>query len=267
MALALAQFDWPEWIREVFSAETAFWLSIVILAGGAVLSYLVWKYVHVFLENAGVPEAVEGTPFERTAQGLGTSTMGIIATLAAIFVYITMVLVALSVTNLFESPSLGPRITSYLPNVFVAVLALIIGLIAGDKAKLTVSERLRSIKLPEAGLVPVLVKYSIIYLAVLVALGQLGIATNALLILLAAYAIGIVILLGLALKDLLAAAASGIYLVLTQPYGIGDEIQIEDKQGVVQEIDLFVTHIENDEREFIIPNQRVFRSGIIRIRN
>jgi small-conductance mechanosensitive channel len=178
-----------------------------------------------------------------------------------------MLLISLSVSNLFESPSLGPRLTGYLPSIFVAAIALMIGLIAGDKARLSVSERLRSIKMPEASIIPELVKYSIVYLATLVALGQLGIATSALLILLGAYALGIVVLAGLALKDLLAAAASGTYLVLTQPYGIGDEIQIEDKQGIVQEIDLFVTHIENDEREFIIPNQRVFRSGIVRIRD
>ena len=260
------QVDWPDLIRDLFSAEAAFWVAMALLIGGAIFAYLVWRYLHVFLNNAGIPEAVEGTPFERTAQGIGTSTTGIVATLAAIFVYIGAVLLAFSVSSPFDTPAFWPPISSFV-DVFVAILVVIVGLIAGDKAKLVVSERLKSIKLPEAGFIPELVKYSIFYLAALIALGQLNVATNALLILLAAYAFGIVIVAGLAMKDLLAAAASGIYLVLTQPYGIGDEVQIEDKQGIVQEIDLFVTHVENDEREFIIPNQRVFRSGIIRIRD
>lgn len=260
------QIEWAEWIRRVFSRETAFTLSIGILVIGVFVAYAVWRWVHAFLAGAGVPDAVEGTPFERTAQGLGTSTVGIIATLAAIFVYIGNVLIALSVAQLFETTAFWPRLTTFLPNVFIAILALIIGIIAGDKAGLVVSERLRSVKLPEAGVIPELVKYSIFYLAAIVALGQLGIATSALLILLGAYAIGLVILSGLAFKDLLAAGAAGLYLVLSQPYSIGDEVEIEGKRGIVQEIDMFVTHVENEDREFIIPNQRVLRQGVVRIR-
>jgi small-conductance mechanosensitive channel len=261
------QIEWAEWIRRVFSRETAFTLSVGILVAGVFVSYGVWRWVHAFLGNAGIPDAVEGTPFERTAQGLGTSTVGIIATLAAIFTYIGAVLLALSVSQLFESPAFWPRFTAFLPNIFIAILALIIGVIAGDKAGLVVSERLKSVKLPEAGVIPELVKYSIFYLAAIVALGQLGIATSALLILLGAYAIGIVVFTGLAFKDLLAAGAAGLYLVLNQPYSIGDEVEIEGKRGIVQEVDMFVTHVENDDREFIIPNQRVLRQGVIRIRD
>jgi small-conductance mechanosensitive channel len=261
------QIEWAEWIRRVFSVETAFTLSVAILIAGVVLSYAVWRYIHVFLSNAGVPEAVEGTPFERTAQGLGTSTVGIIGILAAVFVYVLMVLLALNVAQLYEQPAIWERMTSFLPDLFIATLALIVGLIAGDKAKLVVGERLRSVKLPEAGILPELVKYSIFYLAAIVALGQLGIATSALLILLAAYTIGLVVLSGLAFKDLLAAGAAGLYLVLTQPYGIGDEVEIEGKRGIVQEVDMFVTHIESDEAEFIVPNQRVLRHGVVRYRD
>jgi small-conductance mechanosensitive channel len=159
------------------------------------------------------------------------------------------------------------RFTGYLPDLFIAAFAIIIGLIAGDKAKLVVSERLRSVKLPEATVLPEIVKYSIFYLAILIALSQLGVETLALLILLGAYAIGLVFLTGLALKDLLAAAAAGLYLLLTEPYSIGDEVIIDDRQGIVQEVDMFVTHVESDGEEYIIPNQRVMRSGIVRVRN
>jgi small-conductance mechanosensitive channel len=219
------------------------------------------------LDRIGVTDAVEGTPFERTAQGLGTSSVGIIATLAGVFVYILTFLFALNVAQLWDQPPIWQRLTTFLPDLFIATLAIIIGIIAGDKGKLVVGERLRSVKLPEAGVLPELVKYSIFYLAVIVALGQLGIATSALLILLAAYAVGLVFLSGLAFKDLLAAGAAGLYLVLNQPYAIGDEVEIDDKRGIVQEVDMFVTRIENDEEEFIVPNQRVMRAGVVRYRD
>jgi len=260
------QIDWPEVVRTVFSEKGAFVLALGILVLGAVMGYAVWRSTRRLLTEAGVDQAVEGTPFERTARGLGTSTIGLVANLAALFVYVGAVILALNVSQLFDTVVFWQRVTAFLPNLFVAIFALIVGLIAGDKARLVVSERLRSVKVPEVGLLPELVKYSIFYLAALVALGQLGVATEALLILLAAYSFGLVFLIGLAFKQLLAAAAAGLYLVLTQPYSIGDEVKIDNTRGIVQEVNVFVTHVESDDEEYIIPNHRVFKHGIVRIR-
>jgi len=261
------QFDWPDLIRKLFSQEAALAVSVGILVIGVLLAYLVWRYTHYFLRDAGVQEAVEGTPFERTAQRFGTSTVGLVATLAAVFVYVGAFILALNVSQLFMDTSFWSLLVTFLPNLFVAVFALIVGLIAGDKAKLSVSEKLRSVKLPQAELLPNLVKYSIVFLATLVALGQLGVATAALLVLLAAYSFGLVFLCGLAFKNLLSAGAAGLYLVLTQPYGIGDEVRIDEQQGIVQEVDIFVTHIESEGEEYIVPNNRVFAAGVVKIRN
>ena len=261
------QFDWPELIRSLFSQEAAAAVSIGVLVIGVLMSYLAWRYMHYFLSDAGIDEAVEGTAFERTAQRFGTSTVGLIATLVAISVYIGAVILAGTVSQRFRDVSLWSQFVGYLPNLFVALFAVMVGLIAGDKAKLSVSEKLRSVKLPEAELLPELVKYSIIFLAALIALGQLGITTEALLILLAAYSFGLVFLCGLAFKQLLAAGAAGVYLVLSQPYSIGDEIRIQGQQGIVQEVDIFVTHIESESEEYIVPNDQVFSAGVVRIRD
>jgi len=75
-----------------------------------------------------------------------------------------------------------------------------------------------------------------------------------------------VVFTALATKDLLASAAAGVYLLLTQPYGIGDEVKVAGRRGIVQEIDLFVTHIETDGEEHILPNHLVFHEGVVRIR-
>ncbi|MBX0285788.1 mechanosensitive ion channel family protein [Halomicroarcula sp. F28] len=258
--------DWPDLIRTLFSPQGTFVVSLVVLGIGLLAGFLVWRASRQFMEELGVPETVEGTPFERTARSLGTSTVGIVSNLAALFVYIISITIALNIAQLVQPEAYWTRFTAFLPNLFIAVFAIIIGLIAGDKAKLVVSERLRSVKLPEAGIVPEIVKYSIFYLAILIALGQLGVATLALLILLAAYAFGLVFLTGLALKDLLAAAAAGLYLLLTEPYSIGDEVVIGDQRGVVQEVDMFVTRVEADGKEHIIPNQQVMKEGIVRVR-
>ncbi len=259
--------DWPELVRTLFSPQGAFVISLFVLGLGLLAGFLVWRASRRFMAEMGVPETVEGTPFERTARSLGTSTVGIISNLAALFIYIIAITVALNIAQLVDPEAYWTRFTAFLPNLFIAVFAIIIGIIAGDKAKLVVSERLRSVKLPEATVLPEMVKYSIFYLAVLIALSQLGVDTLALLILLAAYAFGIVFIAGLALKDLLAASAAGLYLLLSEPYSIGDEVVIGDQRGIVQEVDMFVTRVESEEREHIIPNQRVMRDGIVRVRS
>lgn len=260
------QVEWPRIIRSVFSEETAFTVAIGTLVIGLVLAYVAWRWTHRFLENTGINDAVEGTSFDRTAQRLGTSTAGILGTILAVFVYSGAIVIAFHVAQVFDADQFWTRLTNFLPRLFIAVLAVVVGLLLGDKAKLDIQERLKSIKLPEAAVIPELIKYSVFYIAGLIALAQLGVATTALLVLLAAYAFGLVFLGGIAFKDLLSASAAGIYLLLTEPYTIGDEIRVDDKRGIVQEIDMFVTHVEADGEEYIIPNQQVLRSGIVRIR-
>ncbi len=55
-----------------------------------------------------MPEAVERTPFERTARGLGTSTVGIVSNLAALFIYITTVTAVLNIAQLTDPELSGP---------------------------------------------------------------------------------------------------------------------------------------------------------------
>lgn len=259
--------EWPELVRSFFSEEAAFTLAVFILIAGLVLSYLTWRWTHAFFRRAGINDAIEGTTFERTVSRFGTTTSGIVATLLAIFVYIIATNIAFNVARILDFDQFWAQMTANMPGIFIAILAVIVGLIAGDKAKIVIMERLRSIKIPEAAIIGDIAKYSIFYIAALIALAQLGVATSALLVLLGAYSFGLVFLAGVAFKDFLAAGAAGVYLLLVEPYTIGDEVRIDDKRGIVQEVDMFVTRIETDGEEYIIPNQQVFRSGIIRIRS
>ncbi|WP_276247033.1 mechanosensitive ion channel domain-containing protein [Haladaptatus sp. YSMS36] len=252
-------------LEQLFTDEFRFFFALFVFVGGLLLGYVIGRSIQRLLVSSGVPDAVEGTPFERTARGLGTSTVSLISQLTALFIAILATLLALRILGLSTEFFFG-QLTAFMPRLFVAALAIILGLIISDKAGLVVSERLRSIKLPEVNIIPQMVRYSIIYIAVLIALGQIGVATGALLILLGVYVFGVVFLGGIAFRDLLSSSAAGVYLLLNQPYGIGDEIAIGDRRGIVQEVDVFVTHIESDDEEYIIPNAHVFDSGIVRIR-
>ncbi|NKE36467.1 mechanosensitive ion channel [Natronococcus sp. JC468] len=242
-------------------------IAAAVLILGLVVGYLVGRLNEELLTASGVPEAVEGTPFERTAQSLGTSTVEIVARLSAWFIYGIAVLTAIHIAQLLDTDAFWLRVTEFIPQVFVAVLVMIVGFIVADKSELTVGEYLRSVKLPQVSVIPKLVKYSVLYVALVIALGQVGVHVVALLILLAIYAVGIVAVGAYAFKDFLVSSAAGIYLLLNQPYGIGDRVRVGDQTGIVQEVDLFVTKIEDDSEEYIVPNRKVFEDGIVRVRD
>ncbi|APW98547.1 mechanosensitive ion channel protein MscS [Halobiforma lacisalsi AJ5] len=252
--------DWQTFIEEPAVIAAA------VLALGLVVGYLVGRLNKELLTAAGVPDAVEGTPFERTAQSLGTSTVEIVARLSSWFIYGIAILTAIHIAQLLNTDAFWFRVTEFIPQVFVAVLVLILGFIIADKSELAVSEYLRGVKLPEISLLPRLIKYSVLYVTFIIALGQIGVHVLALLILLTVYAVGVVIVFTVAFKDFLVSSAAGIYLLLNQPYGIGDEVRIGDQSGIVQEVDLFVTKIENDSEEYIVPNRKVLDEGVVRNR-
>jgi len=242
-------------------------LAAVIVALGIVTGYLARKMNERVLEAVGVGEAVEGTSVERTARKFGTSTTTFVARVSGWIIYGVALVLAVRVVNPALATALWVQVTGYLPNVVIALVVIVVGLVAGDKAELAVSERLRGVKLPEIGIIPVTARYSVVFIASLVALSQLGVATTALVIALAAYLAAVIVFTVVATRDLLAAGAAGIYLLLTEPYGIGDTIRIEDMQGFVQEIDVFATRIEDDGTEYVIPNHLVMRSGVVRVRD
>ncbi|WP_276282019.1 mechanosensitive ion channel domain-containing protein [Halorussus caseinilyticus] len=244
-----------------------FVLAFLILVVGLITGYVVGRLNRRLLTAAGVPEAVERTPFERTAQSLGTDTVSLVSRLSSWFIYGVGVLIALNVAELLNARLFWNGVLTFIPDLFIAILVFIVGFVVADKAELVVGERLRSVKLPEVGVIPRLVKYTIVYLAVLVALGQVNVAIEALLILLGAYVLAVILFGAVALWDLLRSSAAGVYLLLNQPYGIGDEVRVGDDRGIVQEVDVFVTRIENDGEEYIIPNSRVFQQGVVRIRD
>ena len=264
--VALAQVDTGTVTSAFGAVPRSVWLGAIVAVAGVVLAVLLGGFTTRVLVRLGVPDAVEGTAFDRTVREFDTSTVDVLGSLVQLFVLGVTFLGVLSIANVTVAAGFWGRTVQFLPQLFLALVILIVGVVVGDKVQLVIGERLTGVKLPEVGLFPRLAKFTVFYVAVLIALSQLGVATLALVVLLAAYLFAVVFLGGLALSDLLQSAAAGSYLLLEQPYAIGDEIVIGDHRGIVQEVNLFVTHIEDDGEEFVVPNSTVFESGVVRVR-
>lgn len=254
-----------EWLRSLVT-EFQYLTAALVLVVGLLAGFIIGRVNVRILRGAGVPEAVEGTSLERTARKFGTDTVAIVAQGSAWLIYIASILYALEVADIVQTGLLLAQGWTLLPSYILALLIVMVGLLAGDKAELIVSEYLRGVKLPEVTVISTVVRYTVVFIALLLALAQIGIAVGVLLILLAAYLFGMVLFAAVALHHLLTSAAAGLYLLLNQPYGIGDQVAVGEKEGVVQEVNVFVTRIESDSREYLIPNHLVFSQGVVVLR-
>lgn len=256
------QLTLPEWLIVISPAITK---ALGVVGLGIAVGYLTMVGGRRLLTRLGINEAVEGTAVERTASEYGTSTVGVITRLAGYFVVVLSLIIAGTFTDIQFADLFLRTAAVFLPQLATALLIIVIGIVIGDKVEILVAERLRGVKLPEIDIIPATARYSILFVAVLIALGQVGVATNALVVLLGAYALALIVFTAIATHDLLASGAIGVYLLLTEPYSIGDEVVVAGQQGIVQEVDLFVTRIDTDGEEHIIPNRTVLREGIVRV--
>ncbi|RMG69672.1 MAG: mechanosensitive ion channel [Nitrospirae bacterium] len=101
----------------------------------------------------------------------------------------------------------------------------------------------------------------IIIIGIITALSRLGINTSALI---ASLGLG-GFALGFALKDIVANFVSGVLILLTEPFKIGDYIEASGKTGKVKELNLRHTVIEDESgNDILIPNNNIYTTVILK---
>lgn len=101
-------------------------------------------------------------------------------------------------------------------------------------------------------------KIIILIIGAVTALGTLGININALIASLGLGGFAI----GFALKDALSNLLSGALILIYCPFKIGDTIAVTGCRGVVVDINLRYTTIEDEDKTFLIPNSSLFVNNI-----
>lgn len=95
---------------------------------------------------------------------------------------------------------------------------------------------------------------------VVIALDQLGVSMNLIISTLSAAGLGI----SLALKDNMASVASGMQILLTKPFKVGDYIGVNGREGFVISIELTYTVLQTvEDNTVILPNDKAIFKSII----
>lgn len=102
-------------------------------------------------------------------------------------------------------------------------------------------------------------RWMILTLGFVAVMNRLGIETASFITVLGAASLSI----GLALQGTLGNVASGLMILFTKPYRIGDSVKIGEVQGRVRRLGLFSTEIDNlDNVRVYVPNSKVFANEI-----
>ena len=152
--------------------------------------------------------------------------------------------------------ALLPSLLAVLGKILLAAVVLWLGLKAID-----VVEKLLKRSLTKQKFDPSLSRFAVSILdgvlkvlLVVSALGIVGVETTSFIALIGAAGIAI----GAALSGTLQNFASGAMLIIFKPYKVGDRIRAQDREGVVEEIQIFNTVLKTpDAKTIIIPNSKI----------
>ena len=154
----------------------------------------------------------------------------------------------------------------YFPKLLIAVIILIVGWILAKIIRDSVEKILLKTKLEKAvsQFLVHLLHVFLVVIIVIIAIAELGIPTTPLTGSLVAVLIGV----SMSLKSSLGIVASGIMLISTRAFKVGEFVDIGGTSGTVEDINLiFCTIRTSDGREVKVPNSLVTTKVITNFSN
>ena len=158
--------------------------------------------------------------------------------------------------------SMAEKLAVVLPNAAIALIMLAIGWALAGWAERGVGRLLQRTEVEPTlhGVAAAVVRYGVLVIVIVAALGQLGIQTTS--VLAALGAIGLAI--GLALQGTLANIAAGIMLLWLRPFRVGDYIEAGSVAGTVKELGLFASQLHSWDGIYqFVPNSELWNKRII----
>ena len=147
-------------------------------------------------------------------------------------------------------------------NIARALVILLVALVLAGMAKgwaIRLLTRGRRINLNVASLVGNLVQIGIVVLGIINVLVAVGVDLASLVTVLGVAGLAI----SLSLQDLLRNVVAGIYILMEQPFKIGDRISVKEVTGVVHGIELRTTILRTDDGlQVVVPNNTVLNEVV-----
>ena len=242
--------------------------AVLILLIGWGVSWVVQAIARRFLHHVGL---------DRTAAHLGLTESlrqanvvmapsAIVARLLFWILMLTFLLAATETLGLRAVTTTIDRLIAYLPNVVGAALIIVLGFIVGRGAQRLVGSGASMAGLPQAETLGAASYAVVLMVAGVVAVEQLGLRTDFLVIVIAVLVATLSLTMGLAFalgaRALVTHILAGHYLRQSLPSGA--TVEIGERMGVVESIGAVNTVLRSDDRSWLVPNASVLDGVMVR---
>jgi small-conductance mechanosensitive channel len=154
-------------------------VALVILAIGWAIGAIISKGISKFMDMIKFDESLKKAGFEEFVKraGLNLNSGHFLGSLVKYFIIVVFLIASFDVLGLGQvTVFLQQIVLGYLPQLIVAVLILLVGVVVGDVMGRIVVASSRTARLHSANLLGAVTRWAIWIFAILVALSQVGIA-------------------------------------------------------------------------------------------
>ena len=242
-----------------------FGAAVAVLIVGLIVIRFVIKALKRVLEAAGIDKLGErlGAGEALGKIGMGGSLSTLIATLVRLVLTVVVVVIAVGLLGVDSFQQTLNDTLNFIPKLLIAIVVLMVAVLLGGKARERVDAMATQMDL--RGPLGLLVEVFIIVALGLVAMAQIGMPTELLIVLIAVIVAGVALTgalsFGLGSTDVVRQISAGRYL--GELYHPGQHISIDDIAGEVVAMDSTACVIRTEHGHTVrVPNHRLLTSVV-----
>jgi len=243
---------------------------LVVLVVGYIVARLAGKAIGKLSEKVGLQAAAERSGLAESMQHMGIQR-NVPAIVGALIFWLLMCVFVMAGFNILGLEKLSvamQKLVDYIPNVLVATVVVVIGLLVASFLRGVVATSADRIGITYAGQLAAACYYVLALLTFIAAFNQLGInfglLDNLILITVAGLALGFGLSFGLGGRDVMAGILAGYYL--RQRLQAGDHVKVAGMEGTVREVGPVATIVETEEGGLVnrhsVPNTKMLNEAV-----
>lgn len=266
------EMELDPWTQSLISAMTALWtkvagfipnlfVALVLVLLGFVVAKLLDTLLSKLLGKVGLDRLMTGTGLTKLLArvGIHASVSTLIGKIVYWFVLLIFLVSAAESLGLQRVSATLDVLALYLPKVFGAALVLLAGVLLAQLVSSLVRGAADGVGLEYAHGLGRVAQGLVIIISISVAIGQLEVKTdllnNVIAIVLISVGLAVALALGLGSRDIASQILAGIYV--RELYQVGQQVQVGDVEGQIEEIGTVKTTLLTDTGELVSVANRV----------
>jgi small-conductance mechanosensitive channel len=240
--------------------------ALIIFIGGYILAKVIAKMLRKFLEKIKIDRFGDKLN-EIDIVHKANLKIKISALISKIFYYILMVFVLVIATDVLGMAAVSELVMDifkFLPNLLVAIIVLIIGLLLSEAIRSIVYTACNSLGIPSAKIISTFLFYFLFINVVISALSQAKINTEFLSqnlsLLIGGGVLAFAIGYGFASKDTVANFLGSFYA--KEKFAVGDIVSLEGDTGEIIAMDRNSLTLQVDQKQIIFPLNKLMKNKI-----